>query len=263
MFKFRKAASSAYENTNQTIQHEDEEDVPMKQSAHELQTLLSELQPPANGKNLDLAAQTADGTAHPHVLAQIEMAKRYPFMASASMESASPEESSPEFEDSDATRLSIGSAIKLKGSVEDCDFIQVNGYLEGSTQSKELIVAESGTFIGNAAVDNAQIFGRFEGELTVGEKLVIRTAGIVAGTVRYGSISIESGGQISGNIQALSRNGTHNEPHRADIPFCPETPEPAPEQNAPQPDPSTFRRDQSDMDVSSIAGNFKEWDYDE
>jgi Polymer-forming cytoskeletal len=61
---------------------------------------------------------------------------------------------------------------------------------------------ESGLFKGSAAIEDAEIRGRFEGDLVVSKRLLIKASGRVSGTVRYGQIEIECGGQISGDIQA-------------------------------------------------------------
>jgi cytoskeletal protein CcmA (bactofilin family) len=46
--------------------------------------------------------------------------------------------------------------------------------------------------------------GRFEGSLTVRNRLLIRATGRVNGTIRYGQIEIECGGRISGDVQSTS-----------------------------------------------------------
>ena len=63
-------------------------------------------------------------------------------------------------------------------------------------------IAESGLFKGSASIDDAEVRGRFEGNLVVRKRLLIRASGRVSGTIRYGQIEIECGGQISGDIQA-------------------------------------------------------------
>jgi cytoskeletal protein CcmA (bactofilin family) len=62
-------------------------------------------------------------------------------------------------------------------------------------------IAESGLFKGSASIEEAEVRGRFEGNLTVRKRLLIRATGRVSGTIRYGQIEIECGGQISGDIQ--------------------------------------------------------------
>ena len=51
-------------------------------------------------------------------------------------------------------------------------------------------------------MQEAEIQGRFEGNLVVRKRLLIKASGRVSGTIRYGQIEIECGGQISGDIQA-------------------------------------------------------------
>src|SRR3546814_18359859 len=68
--------------------------------------------------------------------------------------------------------------------------------------SRVIQIAESGAFVGTAGIDTAEIRGRFEGELTARTRLVIHATGHVSGKIRYGSIAIEAGGQLSGAIAA-------------------------------------------------------------
>src|SRR5258705_12241575 len=57
-------------------------------------------------------------------------------------------------------------------------------------------------FKGSAAIEDGEIHGRFEGNLVVRKRLLIKASGRVSVTIRYGQIEIECGGQISGEIQA-------------------------------------------------------------
>ena len=53
---------------------------------------------------------------------------------------------------------------------------------------------------------------RFEGELTVRDRLTVRATGRISGKIRYGRIIVEAGGELAGEIAALSpdnsRGGT-------------------------------------------------------
>ena len=53
----------------------------------------------------------------------------------------------------------------------------------------------------NLWLEEAEIQGRFEGNLVVRMRLLIKASGRVSGTIRYGQIEIECGGQISGDVQ--------------------------------------------------------------
>ncbi len=98
-------------------------------------------------------------------------------------------------------RLIVGRNIHLKGEIGSCDTLVVEGRVEASMKSRIIQTAESGVFIGEAEVETAEIRGRFEGKLTANKRLVVHSTGRVVGTIRYGSIIIEEGGRIGGDIE--------------------------------------------------------------
>ncbi len=102
-----------------------------------------------------------------------------------------------------AGRLTVGPDIRLKSAViEDCDTLYVEGRVEASMDSRVLQIEQSGVFVGAAKIDEAEIHGRFEGDLTARERLVIHKTGRVTGTIRYGRLSIEEGGEVAGDVAA-------------------------------------------------------------
>ena len=99
------------------------------------------------------------------------------------------------------SKLIVGPNIKLKGvEITDCDTLVVEGLVEATMDSRLMQIAEIGAFKGSAQIDLAEIRGSFEGDLTVRDKLVIHATGKVTGTIRYGKVVIEEGGQLSGDI---------------------------------------------------------------
>ncbi len=102
-------------------------------------------------------------------------------------------------------KLIVGPDIKLKGAeITDCDTLVVEGRVEASMDSRVIQIAEKGVFVGKAGIDVAQIRGRFEGELTAHSQLVIHSTGRVSGLIRYGKIAIEEGGELSGDVAAIT-----------------------------------------------------------
>lgn len=100
------------------------------------------------------------------------------------------------------SRLIVGPNIKLKGvEITDCDTLVVEGTVEATMDSRVIQIAATGAFKGSADIDIAEIHGQFEGNLTVRQKLVIYAQGKVNGTIRYGKVVIEEGGQLSGDVQ--------------------------------------------------------------
>ena len=112
-------------------------------------------------------------------------------------------------------RLIVGRNIHLKGEIGSCDTLVVEGRVEASMKSRIIQTAESGVFIGEAEVDTAEIRGRFEGSLTANKRLVVHSTGRVVGTIRYGSIIIEEGGRIGGDIEEIG--GEKHERRSSDV----------------------------------------------
>jgi cytoskeletal protein CcmA (bactofilin family) len=69
-----------------------------------------------------------------------------------------------------------------------------------------LEITENGVFQGTIAVDNAEVHGRFEGELTVRKQLIIHATGRVSGKIRYAKIKVEEGAELTGDLQMLDKS---------------------------------------------------------
>ena len=100
--------------------------------------------------------------------------------------------------------LVVGREIVLKGELKALDRLVVEGQVEAKMKNcREIEIAKTGTFRGKVEFDRADISGVFEGDLTAREYLVVRATGRVVGTVRFGELEIERGGQIIGDIQII------------------------------------------------------------
>jgi len=107
---------------------------------------------------------------------------------------------------SEEKKLTVGPEIVLSGQITACDRLIVEGKVEATlSDSRAIEIAESGFFKGTAEIDHAVIGGRFEGTLTVRERLTIRSTGRVQGKIRYGQIEIEPGGELAGEVQVAGR----------------------------------------------------------
>lgn len=121
---------------------------------------------------------------------------------SSNMRPATPP-AAPVTEAAGGSQLTVGPNIKLKGvEITDCDTLVVEGTVEATMNSRVIRIAENGAFHGTAEIDIAEIHGRFDGSLTVREKLVIYGSGKVSGKIRYGKVVIEEGGELTGQIEA-------------------------------------------------------------
>lgn len=102
-----------------------------------------------------------------------------------------------------ARMLIVGRDIVISGEIQSCDCLVVEGTVKANVTCNELRIAEGGLFQGEATVANADVVGRFEGELQISERLLLRSSGTISARLRYRQIEIERGGRISGDIQAL------------------------------------------------------------
>ena len=103
-------------------------------------------------------------------------------------------------------KLVVGPDIKMKGvEISDCDTLVVQGRMEATLDSRVLEITEHGVFQGTIAVDQAEIHGRFEGDLTVRKQLVIQGTGKVSGKIRCARIKVEEGAELAGEISMLDK----------------------------------------------------------
>ena len=107
-------------------------------------------------------------------------------------------------------RLIVGPDVKLKGAeILDCDTLVVEGRVEATMDSRVIRIAENGSFSGKVSIDIAEIHGTFEGELTARSQLIIHSTGRVSGTIRYGKLVADEGGELCGDINVISENAVH------------------------------------------------------
>ena len=115
---------------------------------------------------------------------------------------AGPSSISPHNEQAERRTLIVGREVRLSGDIKSCNRLVVEGLVEATLHDcRDMEIAVSGLFKGNASSEQAEIRGRFEGELVVSKRLLIHASGHVTGTISYGEIEIERGGKVSGAVQ--------------------------------------------------------------
>lgn len=117
----------------------------------------------------------------------------------------------------DANTLTVGKNISLNGEIVACEKLIVEGTVEAKLNDANIIeVCEGGCFKGSADVTTASISGKFVGNLVAKDILTIHQDGHVEGSIRYGRIIIEAGGQITGDMSSLEiqkrATAEHNDP---------------------------------------------------
>ena len=68
----------------------------------------------------------------------------------------------------DRRTMIVGPGMSFSGDIGSCDRLIVEGSITASLpKCQHVIIAETGVFSGNASTDNADVRGRFDGELVV------------------------------------------------------------------------------------------------
>jgi cytoskeletal protein CcmA (bactofilin family) len=112
----------------------------------------------------------------------------------------------------------IASAgVKFKGEITSCKTLMVEGEINAQVQAQNIIVANGGQFVGKADVGEADISGRFEGTLRSSGKLIIRRSGRVNGSISYGQLEIEPGGELRGTIEVSLVNSQRDTIGRSSV----------------------------------------------
>lgn len=99
-------------------------------------------------------------------------------------------------------KLIVGKGLSLSGEITSCDILVVEGKVEAKlTEGKLLEITETGQFRGSVEIENADIAGRFDGQLVVHGRLTARATSRISGMVKYGELEVSAGGQIIGEMQ--------------------------------------------------------------
>jgi cytoskeletal protein CcmA (bactofilin family) len=105
-------------------------------------------------------------------------------------------------DESQPRKLVVGKDIVVRGEITSCDILIVEGTVKADiADCRVMQITKGGLYIGTASVETAEIHGRFEGELTVANRLTLRSSGQLAAKVRCNQIEVEAGGNLSGDIK--------------------------------------------------------------
>lgn len=109
-------------------------------------------------------------------------------------------------------KLVVGRDITLTGEISACDHLIVEGTVEAAVKEcHRLEVAESGLFRGSVEISEADVAGRFEGQITVQGRLSVRATGRIDGKIQYGELAVEAGGALDGEIRGHGKKSGKGE----------------------------------------------------
>ena len=104
-----------------------------------------------------------------------------------------------------SAKVIIGNGVKFKGEISDADEVQIDGNADITVNTDNLIVGSTGELKGTIETDNADVWGKVDGDVKVSGTLTIQEQGSVAGTIEYHNLQIKLGGKINGDIKVLEK----------------------------------------------------------
>ena len=97
-------------------------------------------------------------------------------------------------------QLLVGEGVTVHGTIRVTGRASVHGVVDGDIQADELIVGPRGQVTGRVSARRIEVSGQTHETLVASERLVVRSTGVVRGTVRYGDLETERGGVIVGMV---------------------------------------------------------------
>jgi len=104
-----------------------------------------------------------------------------------------------------SAKVIVGNGVKLKGEITDADEVQIDGSADITVSADNLIVGSTGELKGTIQTDNADIWGKADGDIKVSGTLTIQEQGSVSGSIEYQSLQIKLGGKIKGDIKSSDK----------------------------------------------------------
>lgn len=112
----------------------------------------------------------------------------------------------------------IGKNTSIIGDVISEGDFRIDGKVEGTIKTTgRVVIGKTGSINGKVACNNADIEGKFSGELTVNNLLTLKATAIISGDVIISKLSVEPGAEFNascsmkGSVKELKSEQTKKE----------------------------------------------------
>jgi cytoskeletal protein CcmA (bactofilin family) len=93
-----------------------------------------------------------------------------------------------------ASQNRINEGTHLTGDIVSSGFFRIDGKVEGSISNpSKVVLGKTGVIIGKLTCENADIEGKFEGNLDVSGTLTLKASAQIEGEVIVGKLAVEPG----------------------------------------------------------------------
>jgi len=106
----------------------------------------------------------------------------------------------------------INEGTKLVGDITSTGFFRIDGTIEGTLDKpSKVVLGKSGFIKGKLICGDADLEGRFEGELHVSGTLTLKSSARIQGQVVVGKLSVEPGAIFNGTCSMQEGMGANVE----------------------------------------------------
>lgn len=99
-----------------------------------------------------------------------------------------------------SSKVIIGDGVTFKGEVFNAHEVQVDGIADIILKTENLTVGSNGNLKGSIETENADIWGKIEGDIKVTNTLTVQELGAASGKIEYAKMQIKLGGDVSGEL---------------------------------------------------------------
>ena len=88
----------------------------------------------------------------------------------------------------------------VEGKISRKGTLVIKGTVTGTLVGDTVVIAEEGALIAQTKVSSITIGGRFEGDITASNELILLSTGNCSGTVACKDLTVESGGRLNAKV---------------------------------------------------------------
>ena len=99
-----------------------------------------------------------------------------------------------------SSKVIIGEGVTIKGEIINASEVQIDGIADVILKTDNLTVGSVGTLKGNIESENADIWGKIDGEIKIANTLTIQELGSASEKIEYSKLQIKLGGEITGDL---------------------------------------------------------------
>ena len=99
-----------------------------------------------------------------------------------------------------SAKVIIGEGVTIKGEITNANEVQIDGTADVVIKTDNLTVGSTGDLKGTIETENADIWGKVDGNIKVNSTLTVQELGSALGKIEYSKLQIKLGGEVSGEL---------------------------------------------------------------